>query len=445
MLKSSLVRSSQLLKTIACHKSSYSIKAKAPLPLTGVKILDLTRVLAGPYASQMLGDLGADVIKVEHPERGDDTRAWGPPFANYSQEVTGSQYPGESAYFLCANRNKRSIGLDFKKEEGQKILLQLLEESDVLMENFIPGTLEKYGLSYNQLNSDPKFKHLIYASITGYGQTGPYINRAGYDVMVEAEYGLMHITGEKNGPPVKVGVAVTDLITGITTANSILAALIQRNNTKEKGKKGEGQWLDVALVDCQLASLANIASNVLIDPKANPGRWGTEHPSICPYQAFPTKNGNIMIGGGNDRLFNKLNILLEKSEWNLDPRFTTNTLRVKNRDILVPMIKKVLLTKTTDEWLKIFENSGFAYAAINDVRTALQSDHVASRNLVHTIKHPECGDIKLIGNPVKYSGMDLGIRLAPPTLGQHTHEILSEFGFENEKIKQLKDSGVVNK
>ncbi|ANB13564.1 hypothetical protein AWJ20_1860 [Sugiyamaella lignohabitans] len=396
------------------------------LPLEGVKIVDLTRVLAGPYCTQILGDLGADIFKIEHPTRGDDTRAWGPPFAA----------PNESAYFLGVNRNKKSIGLDFQFEEGRKIIHELVKSADVLVENFVPGVLSKYGLSYDQLSKIND--KLIYASITGYGQTGPYRLRPGYDVMVEAEFGLMHITGTPDGPPVKVGVAVTDLTTGLYAANSIMASLIHRSVS------GRGQHLDICLSDCQLATLANIASSVLVSGQPDEGRQGTAHPSICPYQAFDTaQGGSIMIGGGNDNLFRHICDALGKPEWKEDPRFLTNALRVKHREILVPAISQITQTKTTKEWLDLFEGRPFPYAAVNDVLGALNHEHSRARNMVVEVDHPTCGSVKLVNSPVKYSETQPTVRWAPPTLGQHTNEILSSIGYNNDQIESLRTNGVI--
>ncbi|KAF2851664.1 CAIB/BAIF family enzyme [Plenodomus tracheiphilus IPT5] len=404
------------------------------LPLAGIKILDLTRVLAGPYCTQILADLGADVIKVEHVERGDDTRAWGPPYAPYK---TGTkQANGESAYFLAVNRNKRSLGLSFKSSEGVEILHNLVRRSDVLVENFIPDTLKKYKLDYETLKAiNPS---LIYTSITGYGQTGPYRHRAGYDVMVEAEMGLMHVTGMRDGPPVKVGVAVTDLTTGLYASNSIMAALFSRRNSKE------GQHIDVALSDCQIATLSNLASSVLISGEKDSGRWGTAHPSIVPYRGFSTLDGDIMVGGGNDRQFQILCDLLDKPEWKTDPRYDTNNARVQNREQLEPLLEQIFKTKTTEEWLAIFDGSGMAYAAINDILTSLNHQQVRARNMVVEIEHETCGPIKLVNTPVKFSSSKPSIRSAPPTLGQHTDEILGQtLGLRSHEVEALKKRGVV--
>ncbi|KAF8466715.1 CAIB/BAIF family protein [Kalaharituber pfeilii] len=375
----------------------------------------MTRVLAGPYCTQILGDLGAEVIKVEHPQRGDDTRAWGPPYAP-TKDSKGD--PGESAYFLAVNRNKKSIGVNFKDPAGAAIIQDLVRKSDIFVENYLPGTLAKYGLDFETLITiNPK---LIYASITGYGQTGPYRDRAGYDVMVEAEMGLMHITGEKNGPPVKVGVAVTDLTTGLYTSNSILAALYARMFTQR------GQHIDAALSDCQIATLANIGSSALISGERDSGRHGTAHPSIVPYEAFPTKDGNILLGGGNDRLYGILCERIGKVEWITDKRFLTNAERVENREILIPLIAEETKKKTTEEWLQIFDGSGMPYAAINDIQDSLNHKHVLARDMIHEIQHPTCGPIKLINTPIKFSESKPRIRAPPPTLGQHSVEILTK-------------------
>ncbi|EPS40011.1 hypothetical protein H072_6185 [Dactylellina haptotyla CBS 200.50] len=401
-------------------------------PLAGIRVLDLTRVLAGPYCTQILGDLGADVIKVEHATRGDDTRAWGPPFA---PRKDGKPGPGESAYFLAVNRNKRSLGLDFKTTSGQAILKSLANTSDILVENYLPGTLAKYGLDYESLKAENK--GLIYASITGYGQTGPYSARAGYDVMVEAEMGLMHITGERGGPPVKVGVAVTDLTTGLYTSNAILAALFSRNLTSQ------GQHIDMSLSDCQVATLANIASSVLVSGQRDAGRWGTAHPSIVPYEAFPTSDGSILLGGGNDRLFGILCKRIGFPEWAVDEKFVTNDKRVEHRRTLVPMIGDETRKKTTKEWLDIFEGSGMPYAAVNDVHDTLTHKHVLARGMVQEVHHEACGPVKLVNTPFKFSDAEASIRHAPPTLGQNTDDILQELGFTANQIDDLKIEGIV--
>ncbi|KAL5046288.1 hypothetical protein BDW71DRAFT_207646 [Aspergillus fruticulosus] len=410
------------------------------LPLSGLKVLDLSRVLAGPYCTQILGDLGADIIKIEHPVRGDDTRAWGPPYAPY---IDGREGPGESAYYLSVNRNKRSLALSFSHPQGQTILHQLAKEADILVENYLPNSLTKYNLDYPTLTTiNPS---LIYTSITGYGQTGPYSNRPGFDVMVEAEFGLAHLTGSKGGPPVKVGVAVTDLTTGLYAVQSILAALWQRAQSKEDGEagKGEGQHLDVCLSDCQVATLANMGQGPLISGEKDSGRWGTAHPSVVPYQSFATADGDIFVGGANDKLFGILCARLNKPEWASDARFLTNSDRVSNRSILEEMIENETRRLSTKEWQERFDGSGLPFAVINDVLGTMGHEHVQARSMVQTIAHPACGPIKVISPPVKYSNAEPSVRRAPPLLGEHTDEILAEIGFSQGEIAELRREKVV--
>ncbi|EFX01767.1 caib baif family enzyme [Grosmannia clavigera kw1407] len=401
------------------------------LPLEGYRVLDMTRVLAGPYCTQILGDLGAEVIKIEHPVRGDDTRAWGPPYATYTAK-SGRDGPGESAYFLGVNRNKKSLGLSFQHPEGVEILQKLAAKCDILVENYLPGTLKKYGLDFETIHKiNPG---LIYASITGYGQTGPYSPRAGYDVMVEAEFGLMHITGSRDGPPVKVGVAVTDLTTGLYTSNSIMAAILTR------AKTGRGQHIDSALSDCQTATLANIASSCLISGQPDTGRWGTAHPSIVPYRSFKTKDGDVLFGGGNDRLYGILCQGIQRPEWIADPKFVTNAQRVAHRTELEQKIEEITVTKTTQEWLEIFEGRGMPYAAVNDVKTALNHEHTKARNMVVEVEHEQCGPIKLVNTPIKLSETPPTIRSPPPLLGQHTEELCHEPEIDDSLIQHENSS-----
>ncbi|KAF4335861.1 alpha-methylacyl-coa racemase [Fusarium beomiforme] len=416
-----------------CGRRSNATTATRRLPLTGIRVLDISRVLAGPYCAQILGDLGAEVIKIEHPTRGDDTRAWGPPFAPYKDGRGGE---GESAYYLSVNRNKKSVAVSFKEKEGAQLIQTLAANADVIVENYLPGTLKKYGLDYNTLSkTNPR---LIYASITGYGQTGPYSSRAGFDVMVEAEMGLMHITGPRDGPPVKVGVAVTDLTTGLYAVNSILAAVIERSHS------GLGQALDVCLSDCQVATLANMAQSVLVTGKRDGGRYGTSHPSVVPYRAFRTKDGDILIGGANDRLFGVLCKCLGKEEWSSDERFSTNSSRVAHRDVLERLIEDETSSKLSKEWLDIFEGTGLAYAKINDIKDTLEHSHVMARDMIKEIQHPVCGPLKVLNSPVKYSRTQPSIRTPPPLLGEHTDEVLKDvLGLKDSEIKRLREDKAI--
>ncbi|CEJ54186.1 Putative Succinyl-CoA:3-ketoacid-coenzyme A transferase 1, mitochondrial [Penicillium brasilianum] len=360
---------------------------------------------------------------------------------------------------ICAkvNRNKKSLGLSFAHPEGIEIIQQLARDCDVLVENYLPGSLKKYNLDYASISKiNPR---LIYTSITGYGQTGPYSNRPGFDVMVEAEFGLMHLTGTRDGPPVKVGVAVTDLTTGLYACNSIMAALLARANT------GEGQHIDVCLSDCQVATLANMGESVLISGKKDTGRWGTAHrkpsallsfdkieilicsvpvASVVPYQGFKTADGDIFVGGANDRLFGILCEKIGKPEWKADARFVTNNDRVTNRTELEPLIETELSKRTTQRWQEIFESSGLPYAAVNDIQGTMNHEHVQARGMVQTIDHPACGPIKVISPPVKYSNAEPSVRSPPPLLGEHTDELLRDVvGLSGERIEDLKRKGVV--
>ncbi|KAI9350192.1 CoA-transferase family III domain-containing protein [Obelidium mucronatum] len=403
---------------------------KTAPPLTGVRVLDLTRVLAGPYCSMILSDYGADTIKVESLV-GDDTRAWGPPFAPNTIDKPGIRK--ESTYFLGINRNKRSISVDFKHSEGLKIIKKLAKDSDVLIENFIPGKLEKLGLGYDDLKIDNP--GLIYTSITGYGPTGPNCEDAGYDVIIEAEAGLMHITGTKEAP-VKVGVAITDITTGLYAHGAIMAALIAR------GKTGVGQKIDVSLLESQVSALANIAHAYLIGG-VEPERLGTEHASIVPYQSFPTKDGQIVIGAGNDNQFLKFCEAIGRPDFAKDHMYASNQLRVKNRGSLIPKINDVLLKRSTNDWLKILKPTGLPCGPVNNISQTFSHPQVLHRTMVQEVEHPTAGRIKLVGIPVKYSLTKPTIRMPPPLLGQHTEDILKELNYSITEIDELKVANVV--
>ncbi|WWD01314.1 hypothetical protein V866_008257 [Kwoniella sp. B9012] len=407
-------------------------------PLAGIKVVDLTRVLAGPLATMMLSDLGADVVKIETPKHGDDTRSWLPPSASFPQEGTYPRpdLPPESAYFLQANRNKRSLTLNLKSEKGKEVIRRLVKDADVLVENYVPGKLDKFGLAYEQVKSlNPK---LVYCSITGYGSTGPYAKFPGYDVVIEAEAGLMHITGEKGGKPVKVGVAVTDILTGHYAQSGILAALLKR------GKTGVGSRVEVSLFESQIASLANIGSNYLISGQ-EATRWGTSHPSIVPYQVFPTKDSFIMLSAGNDIQFSILcsPTVLDRMDWVNDERFAKNSNRVENRDELVRLIEQALSERTTEEWCERFKGKGFPFAPINNIAQTFAHPQSIARQVVEEIEHPRAGKIKLAAAATSYDGMKPKLYRPPPYLGQHTDEILMELGYEEHEVRKMKEEGVV--
>ncbi|CAO3621120.1 unnamed protein product [Mucor hiemalis] len=402
-------------------------------PLEGIRVLDLTRVLAGPYCTMMLGDMGADVVKIENPNGGDDTRAWGPPFAD-NKDPNDTTH-GESAYFLCVNRNKKSVTVNMKSEGGRQLIHDLVKESDILVENYLPGKLAKMGLGYEELSKiNPK---LIYASITGYGQTGPYSDRPGYDVIIEAEAGLMHITGEQEGTPVKVGVAITDLTTGLYAHSSILAALIQRGST------GKGQHIDCSLIESQVASLANIASNYLIGGQ-EAKRMGTSHPSIVPYQVLPTKDSFVMIGAGNDGQFAKLCIRMGLEHLLENPKYKKNSDRVQHRKELIRLLEDRLEEENSSYWLEKLTGAGFPFAPINNIEQTFQHPQLVARGLVHEVEHERAGKVKLVGPPVKFSDAKTSIRLAPPLLGAHTNEILTQvLGYSQKKVESLRQEGAV--
>ena len=399
-----------------------------PGPLSHVRVLELSRVLAGPWAAQTLADLGADVIKVERPGAGDDTRAWGPPWAGE-----------ESAYFLSANRGKRSITIDFERPEGQELVRKLAAQADVVIENFKVGGLVKYGLDYESLKAvNPG---LVYCSITGFGQDGPYAKRAGYDFMIQGMGGLMSITGqpdgEAGGGPVKVGVAVTDVFTGLYATIGVLGALAHRDRT------GEGQWVNLALLDVQVAVLANQAMNYLVGGKA-PQRLGNAHPNIVPYQAFATLDGHIILAVGNDGQFAKFCQVAGHPELAQDPRYATNPARVANRKELVPILERLLEQRTSRDWLSALEAVGVPCGPINDVSQVFADPHVQARNIHQDLPHPSAGTVPTVASPIRYSATPIEHTVAPPTLGQHTDAVLGEaLGLCAADIAALREKGVV--
>jgi formyl-CoA transferase len=374
-------------------------------PLQGIRVLDLSRVLAGPYCTMVLGDLGADVIKVESPE-GDETRVWGPPFA-----------AGESAYYLCVNRNKRSMVVDFKTEDGRAILHKLIQQSDVLVENFRSGTLARFSLDFKSASViNP---NLIYCSITGFGQTGPLRDKPGYDFMIQAMGGLMSFTGEPEGEPMKVGVAVADLFAGQNAVIAILAALQARTLT------GKGQHLDISLFDSQLGMLANVASNYLISGNL-PKRYGNAHANIVPYQSFQASDAWFILAVGNDRQFEKLCGVI--GNWGLvsDERFAANSDRVKHRDELIAILKPVFMQRSAREWLSLLENAGIPCGPINTLDKVFSEPQVEAREMLIHMQHEEIGDLRLVGSPLKFSDTPVAYKRPPPRLGEHTEEVLKE-------------------
>jgi succinate---hydroxymethylglutarate CoA-transferase len=392
--------------------------------LAGVRVLDLTRILAGPLCAQMLGDMGADVIKVEPPGAGDDTRTWGPPFVN-----------GESAYFLGVNRNKRSLTLNMASKAGQEILAQLVKKCDVLLENFKLGTLEKWGITNAWLEQNAP--HVVRCSITGYGSTGPDAALPGYDFILQAESGLMSICGEQDGTPTKYGVAIVDVVTGLYACNAILAALAAR------GRTGRGQHVEACLYDSGIAMLINVASNYLVSGK-EARRYGNGHPSIVPYTTYPTADGMMALAVGNDGQFARFAETVGRAEWARDARFAKNPDRVANREILDPLIGQVLQAGKTASWIEKLRGAGVPCGPINSVAQALNDPHTLARNMVRTVPHPKVGDLRMIGTPFRMNGTPTIIRRAPPLLGQHTDEVLSgELGFSAGRIAQLRAEKII--
>ena len=397
--------------------------------LTHITILDLSRVLAGPYATMTLGDFGAEVIKIEQPGRGDDSRHWGPPFTD----------GGQSAYFLCANRNKRSLTLNLKTEAGQTIFRRLAVQADVVVENFKAGGMERMGLGYESLRTDNP--GLIYCAITGYGQTGPDKALPGYDTVIQAQGGIMSITGPTSegtdGEPYKVGVAIVDITAGLQAAVAILTALQHRDRT------GEGQHIDIALFDTQLSWLANVASGFLLsgDP---PRRYGNAHGTVVPYQTFATADGHLMLAVGNDRQFASLAEAVGEPTWSEDERFATNPARVQFRDLLIPALAAHFRRCATDEWIQRLRAAGVPCGPVNDIPTALQTPQAEHRQMVQTVTDGNGDNIPLVGPVPKLNKTPAHIFLPPPLLGEHTNELLREkLALTAEEIDALRDNGVV--
>lgn len=404
-------------------------------PLAGVRVLDLSRVLAGPWAGQMLADLGADVVKVERPGSGDDTRAWGPP----SLRDAEGRDTGEAAYFLCCNRNKRSLTIDLARPEGQALVRELALRSDVLLENFKLDGLKQYGLDYPSLAA--LNERLVYCSITGFGQTGPYAPRAGYDFLIQGMGGLMSLTGRPDGEagagPQKVGVALTDIMTGLHAAIAVLAALAERQ------RSGRGQHIDLALLDVQIACLANQASSYLAAGVV-PRRMGNAHPTIVPYQDFPTADGDVILAIGNDGQFVRFCEVAGRPEWSADPRFATNPQRVANRAVLIPLLRQATVMRTTREWVEALEAAGVPCGPINRIDEVFADPHVQAREMRIELPHPLAGTVPLVANPIRLSQSPVSYRRGPPTLGQHTEEVLGEWlGMEAAAIERMRRDRVV--
>jgi len=402
-------------------------------PLAGLRVLDLTRILAGPTCTQMLGDMGADIIKIERPGAGDDTRHWGPPYLKDSDGGDSS----ESAYYLSSNRNKRSVTVDISQAEGQALVRRLLERSDILVENFKTGGLAKFGLSYNDLKDD--FPALIYCSITGFGQTGPYSHRAGYDYLAQALGGIMSITGESDGPPMKVGVGISDVMCGMYASVAVLAALRHRDVT------GQGQSIDLSLLDTQVAWLINEGLNYLTSGTV-PKRLGNAHPNIVPYQLFETSDGHFVLAVGNDSQFRRFMEFAGLAELAGDERFKTNGGRIINRDALIAILIPAIKQRATGDWLDGLEALGVPAAPVNDISQVFEDEQVIHRAMKISVAddHAEGGRVDLIGNPIKMSATPVSYRRPPPTLGQHTDEVLAELlGLTTSELEKLKKDGLI--
>ena len=390
-------------------------------PLQGIQVIDLSRVLAGPYCTMILGDMGAEVIKIESVNSGDETRGWGPPFVK-----------GESAYYLCANRNKQGITLNLKSQEGLDILKKLLVDADVVVQNFKPGTLERLGIGYQEMKKVNV--GIILASISGFGSTeGPYSHLPGYDYIIQAMSGLMSITGEKDAQPAKVGVAIADVLTGLFTCIGILGAIQHRNRT------GEGQEVDISLFDSQLAALVNVASNYLCSGHI-PERLGNAHPNIVPYQVFTANDGDFIIAVGNDRQYQKLATILDDSAL---LKYERNSDRLHFKAEIEKMIAAKIKSKSRAEWKLLLDEAGIPNGPINNVKEALDSEQARARGMVVNVKHPVIADLKLVGSPLKFSNSPVTIEKHPPMHGEHTEEVLMKLGYSRQEISQLKQQKII--
>jgi len=400
--------------------------------LENIKVVDLSRILAGPWASQMLADMGAEVVKVERPKKGDDTRFWGPPFIKQASE----DQPPQAAYFHCVNRNKQSIAIDITQEQGQQVIKDLIAQADVLIENYKVGGLAKYGLDYQSVKKiNPR---LVYCSITGFGQSGPSAHKAGYDGMIQGEGGLMSITGEPEGMPMKVGVALVDVMTGLYSCNAVLAALMARQHTKE------GQHIDIALLDVQVATLANQGMNFLATGK-NPQRLGNGHPNIVPYQTFATQDGSLILAIGNDNQFVKFCQVCECPNIAEDPWFATNAQRVNNRDKLIPILACKLASHTTQWWIEQLERVAVPCGPVNTLEQVFKHPQIKHRKMVKQVANQQGELIDTVASPINLSATPLQYNSASPDLGQHSYQVLSKIlNYSEDNISKLFSNATVS-
>jgi len=393
-------------------------------PLRDLLVVDLTRVLSGPYCTMLLADMGARVIKIEQPGKGDDTRAWGPPFVS-----------GESAYFLSINRNKESLTLDLKKPGATTILDRLLDRADVLVENFRPGTLDRLGYSYETVAA--RWPRLVYCSISGFGQTGPRRDQPGYDAVVQAEAGLMSITGDRDGPPYRLGVAIADIVSGMFAAQGITLALLER------ARSGRGQRVDIGMLDSTAALLTYQAAIYFATGRA-PERMGNRHPTIVPYETFRASDGDLVLAVGNDDLWRRFCRAIDLPALASDPRFVTNQARVQNYSALEPLLSERLRTRTRDEWIAILKTEGIPCGSVRDVAAVLEDPHLAAREMIQAVEHAAIGGVRVLGVPIKLSETPGSVRTAPPTLGQHTEQILrQDLGLNAADVEGLRAAGAV--
>jgi formyl-CoA transferase/CoA:oxalate CoA-transferase len=392
-------------------------------PFAGITVLDLTRVLSGPYCTMVLADLGARVIKVEHPGAGDDTRQWGPPFVG-----------AESAYFLSVNRNKESLSLDFKHPGGREVLARLIGRADVLVENFKPGTLDRAGFGWEEVHA--KHPRLVYASISGYGQSGPRAGEPGYDAVIQAEGGLMSVTGDADGPAFRLGVAISDIVAGLFAAQGVMAALFARERT------GQGQRVDIGMLDATAALLTYQAGNFFATG-LTPARLGNRHPTIAPYETFPTADGEIVIAVGNDGIWRRLCPAIERPDLAEDPRFRTNRDRLAHYDALKAELDRALRARSRADWIARLKAASVPCGAVRDVREVLADPQLEARDMVQTVQHPTAGPTRVINTPIKLSQTPGAVRRPPPTLGQHTDAVLRELEYDQEMIASLRASGTV--